>query len=160
MLALPSPASRARSATRHRRRQAAGTNTWYSPITSGVKKIGQAFDPKPAKTNSTEEDDSISLKAKAKPSADLYVAVGRVYQEAGNLPDAEQQYQAALKLSHNEHLGALLAYARLKEDLGQKNEALAFISRRPRRIRRTRRSTITPACSTRGRVGWTKRSRP
>jgi tetratricopeptide (TPR) repeat protein len=108
--------------------QTAGANSqsWYTPITSGAKKIGQAFDPKSSKTNSAPEDDSISLKTQGKPSADLYVAIGRVYQEAGNLPDAEQQYQAALRLSHDEHLGALLAYARLKEDLGQKNEALAL----------------------------------
>ncbi|MFZ1936423.1 MAG: tetratricopeptide repeat protein [Thermoguttaceae bacterium] len=105
---------------------AASGDSWYTPITSGVKrgfnKIGEALDPNASKT-ATPEDDAISLKSKSKPSPELYVAIGRLYEESGKLPDAEHQYQAALKMCPD-HLAALLAYARLKEQLEQKNEAL------------------------------------
>ena len=113
--------------------QSSTTNndSWYTPITSSVKrgfnKIGQVLDPKPAKT-AVPEDDAITLKSQGKPSPELYVAIGQLYEESGKLTDAEQQYQAALKLNHD-HLPALLAYARLKEELGQTNEALWLYQR-------------------------------
>ena len=110
---------------------ATDNESWYTPITSSVKrgfnKIGQALDPKPSQPV-VAEDDAIALKNKGKPSAELYVAIGRLYEEAGKHADAEQQYQAALKLNHD-HLPALLAYAHLKEELGQTSEALWLYQR-------------------------------
>jgi len=101
--------------------------SWSSSITSGVKrgfsKIGQALDPKPSsKTPTVPEDDAVALKGKSKPSADLYVAIARLYEESGKMADAEKQYQAALDIK-SDHLPALLGYARLKEQLGQTKEA-------------------------------------
>jgi tetratricopeptide (TPR) repeat protein len=106
--------------------------SWYTPITSGVKsgfnKIGKAFDPKSSSKTPAAEDDAISLKSKANPSPELYVAIGEMCVESGKLADAEVQYQTALNMVHD-HLGALLAYARLKEQLGKKDEALWLYQR-------------------------------
>ena len=106
---------------------AANNDSWYSPITRGFSKMGHALDPKPSEPK-VADDDAIALKSKSKPSAQLYVALGRLYEEAGNFADAEQEYKAALNLTPD-HLGALLAYARLKEELGQKNEAIWLYQR-------------------------------
>ncbi len=110
----------------------ASNQSWYTPITSGVKrgfgKIGEAFDSKSSSKTPAPEDDAVSLKSAGKPSPELYVAIGRWYEQTGKLPDAERQYQAARKLDPD-HLGALLAYARLKEQLGQRDEALWLYQR-------------------------------
>lgn len=106
--------------------------SWYTPITSGVKngisKVGKAFDPKASKKPVASEDDAISLKAKSSASPDLYVAIGMRCEETNRLADAERQYQTALSMNRD-HLGALLAYARLKEQTGFKEDALWLYQR-------------------------------
>jgi len=105
--------------------------SWSSSITSSVKtgfnKIGHVFDSKSPKTPAPE-DDAVSLKGKAKPGPELYVAVARLYEQSGKSADAEQQYQAALTLKPD-FLPALLGYARLKEQLGQTNDANSLYQR-------------------------------
>ncbi len=101
--------------------------SWTSSITSGVKqgfdKIGNALNPKKPSDKPPPEDDAISLKSKSKPGPELYTAVARLCEEQRKWTDAEQQYQAALRLKPD-HLPALLGYAQLKERLGQTDEAV------------------------------------
>jgi Tfp pilus assembly protein PilF len=78
---------------------------------------------KPPAAPSTQDDDPISLKTKPKVGAELYVAVARLYVESGKLPEAEEQYQQALKLAPND-LRALLGYAMLKDQMNQPQEAI------------------------------------
>ena len=69
------------------------------------------------------KNDPISLSNPAKPGVELYVAVARLYEENGQLPEAEQQYKKGLKESPGD-LRALLSYARLKDRMGKADEAL------------------------------------
>jgi Tfp pilus assembly protein PilF len=89
-------------------------------IKSGADKISQAITPKPTVTPA---DDPISLNSKAKPGVELYVAVARLNEEQGHLPEAEAEYKKAYKESSTD-LRVLLGYARLKDRLGQREEAL------------------------------------
>jgi Flp pilus assembly protein TadD len=88
----------------------------------GMDKFGKAITPttpvKPA-------DDPVSLQSKGKPGVDLYVAVARLHEESGKLPEAEAQYKKALKESPDD-LRALLGYARLKDRMGLSQDALNF----------------------------------
>ena len=87
---------------------------------SGADKVSQAVTPKPTVTPA---DDPISLNSKAKPGVELYVAVARLNEEQGHLPEAEAEYKKAKKESSTD-LRVLLGYARLKDRLGQREEAL------------------------------------
>jgi tetratricopeptide (TPR) repeat protein len=100
--------------------------SWVGSISSGMKsgfnKVGNALNPKRAPP-ATSEDKAVSLASEAKPSPTLYVAIGRLYSQSGKLAEAEQQYQLALK-EKSDFLPALLAYAELKERMGQPNGAI------------------------------------
>lgn len=87
---------------------------------SGMKKLSNAVTPDPAVKPA---DDPVSLNSKSKPSPELHISLGLLAEQKGNLPEAERRYQAALKLQSN-HLGALLAYARLKDRQNQFAEAI------------------------------------
>ncbi len=104
--------------------------SWTSSISSGFKKMGQAFSPQPAttKTKPTSGDDPVSLRTAAKPGANLYVAFARLAQDSRKFPEAEQQYQMALKEAPD-HLPALLGYAELKEQIGQPDQAIKLYQR-------------------------------
>jgi Tfp pilus assembly protein PilF len=106
--------------------------SWSSSISSGVKsgfnKIGSALNPKPPLPPPSPEDDAISLAKKANPNANLYVAVGRLYAQAGKLGEAEQQYVTALN-TKRDFLPALLAYAELKEQMGESDNAILIYQR-------------------------------
>jgi tetratricopeptide (TPR) repeat protein len=102
-----------------------------SPIKKGLDKLGRALNPKPAGTVAaipTAEDDAVSLKNDAKPGPDLFVALARLYQQAGKMPEAELQYQMALKEKPN-HLPAMLGYAQLKEVVGKPGDAIQLYQR-------------------------------
>ena len=110
-----------------------GSQSWTDSISSGVKdsfnKLGQLGKPKPSPdTANVKEDDPVSMKNKGKPGPELYVAVARLYVEAGKTAEAEQQYQAALKQNAN-YLPAILGYAQLKDQLGRPDEALRLYER-------------------------------
>ncbi len=91
--------------------------------------------PPPSSSNAAAQDtvrivpaasgknDPISLSNPAKPGVELYVAVARLYEENGQLPEAEQQYKKGLKEAPGD-LRALLSYARLKDRMGKADEAL------------------------------------
>jgi len=87
---------------------------------SGVKKLSDAVTPDPVVKPA---EDPVSLHSKSKPSPELYISLGLLAEQKGNFPEAERRYQAALKLQPN-HLGALLAYARLKDRQNQFAEAV------------------------------------
>ncbi len=76
----------------------------------------------------TPDDDAVALKGKANVGAELYVAIAKLYEQSNRLPEAEQQYQLALK-DRPDDLPALLGYARLKEYVGKPNEALQLYQR-------------------------------
>lgn len=102
--------------------------SWSSSISSGVKsgfnKIGNALNPKPTH-NEYVEDDAVSLKTKAQPGPELFVAIAQLYVQSDKLSDAEQQYRLALAdKSKPNFLPALLGYAELKERMGQPAEAI------------------------------------
>jgi tetratricopeptide (TPR) repeat protein len=109
-----------------------GKQSWSESLSSGVKrgfdKIGGALNPKPPLPPPSPEDDAISLAKKSKPSANLYVAVGRLYAQADKLGEAEQQYLLALN-AKRDFLPALLAYAELKERMGEPDNAIQIYQR-------------------------------
>jgi len=109
-----------------------GSKSWTDSISSGFKqgfsKLGHALTPKSAAAVPGPEDDAVSLKSKAKPGPDLYVAIARLYEESGKLAEAEQQYQLALK-EKPDHLPALLGYAQLEDRLEKPDEALCLHQR-------------------------------
>ena len=70
-----------------------------------------------------QNDDSLSLKTPAKAGVELYVAVARLYVESGKFPEAEEQYQQAMK-KFPDDIRVLLGYAILKDQLNQPQDAL------------------------------------
>ncbi len=93
-------------------------------ISSGVKKGVDGFTrmvtPKP---KIISDEDPVSLSTEAKPSAKLYLAVARLFEQSGKPAEAQEQYRNALKHEPT-NLAALLGYARLKDRLGQPEIAL------------------------------------
>ena len=91
-----------------------------SGFKSGVNKFTQMLTPespvKPA-------DDPVSLANKAEPSASLYLSVARLFEQSGNVIEAQRQYRKALEVSPND-LSTLLSYARLKDQIGEPGEAI------------------------------------
>jgi tetratricopeptide (TPR) repeat protein len=104
------------------------TDTITSPFKQGADKLGRVINPKPTGPPAVPEDDATSLKNKSKPGPELYVAIARLYEQAGKAAEAELQYQAALRESQN-NLSVLLAYARLKERLEKPDEAIQLYRR-------------------------------
>jgi tetratricopeptide (TPR) repeat protein len=104
------------------------TESITSPFKQGFDKLGRALNPKPSASVPGIEDDAVSLKGKAKPGPELFVAVARLYEQAGKMAEAEQQYQLALKEKPND-LPALLGYAHLKDRLGKPSEAIQLYQR-------------------------------
>jgi tetratricopeptide (TPR) repeat protein len=108
--------------------QSAASKSWTDTITSPFKQgydaVGRAFSSKgSASRTSVPEDDALSLSSKANPGPDLYVAIARTYEQAGNTVEADRQYQAALKLKPN-YLPALIGSAKLRETLDKPEEAI------------------------------------
>ncbi len=93
-------------------------------IKQGFNKVGNYFTPKPSHP-SQPVDDAISLKSKSKPGPELYIAIARLYEDAGKNTEAEQYYQMALK-EKPDHLSAMLGYARFQENQGRINEAVTL----------------------------------
>ncbi|MGA2621113.1 MAG: tetratricopeptide repeat protein [Thermoguttaceae bacterium] len=89
-------------------------------VSQTAAKIGAAFKPKP-----TPPDDPVSLKTKAKPGVELYVAMARLYEQSGKFADAEDQYKQAFHIAPND-LRALLGYAQLKDAMNEPQEALKY----------------------------------
>lgn len=114
----------------HAQQPSSNNKSWTDPITSPIKqgfdKMGKAFSSKPTAT--IPDDDPTSLKSKAKPGADLYVAIARLYLQNGKYGDADVQYQLALRENPN-HLPALLGYAQLKDRLNKQDEAMQLYQR-------------------------------
>lgn len=112
--------------------QPASKESWASSFSSEVKKsfdkMGRLVSPKSPPSPTRREDDPISLNTPAKPGANLYVAFARLARESGKLPEAEQQYQLALKEDPT-FLPALLGMAELQEQMGHPNEAIQWYER-------------------------------
>jgi tetratricopeptide (TPR) repeat protein len=108
-----------------------GGSSWTDTVTAPFRwtadKFNHALNPKPTSA-AIQEDDAISLKNGAHPGSQTYVALARVYEQAGKTAEAEAQYQLALKQSPDD-LSALLGYAHLKEQLGKPAEALDLYQR-------------------------------
>jgi len=95
------------------------TSSITSSFKRGIHKLTKALTPK---TPVKPADDPVSLESTATPGPQLYVAVGRLYEQSGKLPEAEQQYRKALQ-AKPDSLSALLAYARLKDRQNQLDQA-------------------------------------
>jgi Tfp pilus assembly protein PilF len=102
--------------------------SWTDSITSGFKKLGDSLTPKKSPPKESPANTGSSLKTKAKPGPELYVALAHLYEDAGKLADADAQYQLALK-KQKDYLPALLGYAWLKEQLGLPNDAIGLYQR-------------------------------
>ncbi len=87
------------------------SSSWWS--------FGQLTTPPPP----SPADDPISLKTPSKAGVELYVAVARMFIEAGKYREAEEKYQQAMKKWPND-LRVLLGYAMLKDQMNQPDEAL------------------------------------
>lgn len=101
------------------------TESISSSVTRGLDKLGKVFSPQ---VPVTPAPDAVMLSTKAAPTAKLYMSMARLYEQSGQLAEAEKQYRKALKQSPN-HLGALLGYARLKDRLKQADEAKKLYQR-------------------------------
>jgi tetratricopeptide (TPR) repeat protein len=96
-------------------------------IKSGFNKVGELFVPK-SNSHKMATDDPISLNNKGKPSAELYTAIAKLYEESGRYAEAEQYYQMALKEKPDD-LAALLGFARFQENQKRVNEAITLYQR-------------------------------
>ena len=96
-----------------------------NPFKDGWDKLSGAFSSKKAPTTAEPLDDSVSLNSRARPTANTYVAIARLYEQSGKLAEAEKQYQVALK-ENPKDMAAMLGYARLKERQGKPDEAVAM----------------------------------
>ena len=69
---------------------ASSNSSWTESVSSSVKqgfnKVGQVFSPKPSAPPAISSDDPTSLSNKAKPGADLYVAIAQYYEQRTNWP--------------------------------------------------------------------------
>lgn len=101
------------------------SKSFGSSFKEGVDKFTTAITPKPTVT---PPDNPTSLASKAKAGPELYAAMARLYEQAGHLPEAAQQYERALK-DKPDDLSALLGYARVKERMDQPDEALKLYQR-------------------------------
>jgi Tfp pilus assembly protein PilF len=99
-------------------------SSFTGSIKQGFSKVGEIFTPK-SDDKQLSPDDPLSLKNKSKPSAELYSAIARLYEEAGKNIEAEQYYQMALKEKPDD-LNSLLGYAKFQENQGRINEAVAL----------------------------------
>jgi len=96
-----------------------------STIEKGMEKLAETVAPK---TSVKPADDPVALRTKATPSAELFVRVAHLYEGSGRLKEAAAQYEKALGITPD-YLGALLGYARLKDFLGQPDEAIKLYQR-------------------------------
>lgn len=97
-------------------------------IKQSVQKLtGTGSAPSAAK-EPVPSDDPISLQTPAKPSPKLYLAVARLYEQAGRLQEAEKNYLAALQQKPDD-LVVMLEYARLLERMNRPQEAISVYQR-------------------------------
>jgi tetratricopeptide (TPR) repeat protein len=85
-------------------------------------KMGEPFSSK-SRVNTVPENDATSLSTKSKPSAELYIAIAKLHEEANKPAEAEEQYQRARK-ENPTHLGAMLSYAHFLENQNRYEEAI------------------------------------
>lgn len=99
------------------------TERLTSPIKQGWNKLSSQMTApvKPA-------GDPVGLSSEAKPSAELFTAMGLLHEQSNDYSKAVEQYQRALQHTPD-YLGALLGYARLQDRLGRADEALKFYAR-------------------------------
>ncbi|MBN1588985.1 MAG: tetratricopeptide repeat protein, partial [Pirellulales bacterium] len=106
-----------------------GLSALGDSLSSGFKKgmssLAKPFEPLNAKN---EPADPTRLATKARPSADLYLAVARDQEQKKLFHEAEQQYQKALKASPD-HLEGMLGYGRFLNDRGRVKEAVELYHR-------------------------------
>lgn len=96
-----------------------------STFKSGVDKVTKALTPT---TPVKQAEDPISLSKKSKASPNLYAATALLSEQRGRDDEAEQHYQAALKIDPK-HPGALLGYARFKDRRNDLHEATKLYQR-------------------------------
>ncbi len=106
-----------------------GLNGAFSSLGQSIKqswnKLGELITPK-EKVEKAPEPTSVFNPAR--PSPETYVAMGRFCAENGRLAEAEQHYLSALRANPH-HLGALLGYAKLQEQLGSPTQAMQVYQR-------------------------------
>jgi Tfp pilus assembly protein PilF len=103
------------------------TASFSQSIKNGFAKMGEPFSSKP-KTEALATDDPTKLNSEGKPSVELYLSTAKIYEEANKIPEAEQQYQIALREKPN-HLGAMLGYAHFLENQGRYDDAVSYYQR-------------------------------
>jgi Tfp pilus assembly protein PilF len=91
-------------------------------VKNSFNKIGDTFSSKPA-PGALPPDDPTLLSSKGKPSVDLYISVAKLHEGANRIPQAEEQYQLAMREYPN-HLVAMLSYAHFLENQGRYEDAV------------------------------------
>jgi Tfp pilus assembly protein PilF len=86
--------------------------------------MGTAVSPNP-KPPDVPADDPTLLKSSGKPSMELYLSLGKYYEESGKPTEAEEQYQKALEEKPS-HLVAMLSYAHFLENQGRYEDAVNY----------------------------------
>lgn len=115
--------SNARCALQAAEGNAVGDGSFSSGVKTGWQKLTKPFTPGEKPPQPEALDKSLSLNAQSKPTPTVFVAMARLYEQSGNIPEAERQYQLALKDKPQDG-AALAGYARLKERMGLPDEAI------------------------------------
>lgn len=106
-----------------------GKPSLFDSIGSGFKKgvdsVTSFFTPKPQEQPA---QDPISLSTEAKGGPELHVAMARLYEQNGRMPEAVKAYQQALKMAPKDPK-VLAAYAGFKARSGDLDEAIKLYQR-------------------------------
>ncbi|MBN2024476.1 MAG: tetratricopeptide repeat protein [Pirellulales bacterium] len=105
-----------------------GFSAWLDSVGSGVKKVATAAVPA---TPVKGAPDATSLGSKARPGAELYLAVARSYEEAGRPQESEAQFERLFRAWPN-HLEGMLAQAQFLDRQNRMSEAIAVYQRAAR----------------------------
>jgi Tfp pilus assembly protein PilF len=93
-------------------------------VKNSFNKVGESISPK-SKNTGIPSDDPTLLTSQGKPSAELYVSMGKYYEEADKPIEAEGQYKKALREKPTD-LVVMLTYAHFLENQNRYLDAVEF----------------------------------
>jgi len=97
-------------------------SSFSNSVKKGFGKLTNSLTPEPLIPS---EADPTSLNSRATPGPEVYTAVGRLYMQSKRYDEAEEHFRKALAHSPD-YLPTLLAFAELKDRLGDTQQAAAY----------------------------------